>query len=90
MDDDEIVTDDTTGVIDAGTYEAKIAELTSTIGERDASIADLNGQLAAAKAANYDLLIAAGSPAEPEPLEEETGADDDGTDVSIDDLFGKD
>lgn len=71
---------------DAEAYEAKIAELTGIIAERDASIADLGLQLTAAKAHNYDLLVSV--PTDVDPVETDVEVDD--NDVDFDDFFGKD
>jgi len=71
-------------VPDTSAYEAKIAELTATIAERDAAIADLGTQVTAAKSHNYDLLMQIGTPNE--EIAADTGVDDS---FDIDDLFGE-
>jgi hypothetical protein len=70
---------------DLAAYEAKIDELTNTIAERDAAIADLGIQVSAAKAHNYDLLMQIGTPNE--EIAADTGSDES---FDIDDLFGED
>jgi hypothetical protein len=69
---------------DTAAYEAKISELTATIAERDAAIADLGIQVSKAKAHNYDLLMQIGTPTEEIETESE-----DGESFDIDDLFGE-
>lgn len=66
---------------------AKVEILNAQLAERDATIVALQGEITAAKAANYDLLmqIPGSAPAAPE-----TPADDDETDIDVDDLFGED
>lgn len=76
--------------VDVSAFTAKIAQLESVIAERDATIADLGNQLTAAKAVNYDLLMAVPNDAADttENTTENEPDDDDGPD--IDDLFGDD
>lgn len=73
---------------DVSVYEAKIAELTGVIAERDAAIASLTADITIAKAANYDLLMngAAEAAADNEPAT----PDDDPENVDVDDFFGED
>jgi hypothetical protein len=69
---------------DTAAYEAKIAELTGIIADRDAAIADLGSQVQAAKSHNYDLLMQIGTPNE--EIAADTGVDES---FDIDDLFGE-
>jgi len=69
---------------DISVYEAKIEELNATVAAESARAADLESALTAAKATNYDLLMATPKDGVP-PAEEEI--DDVSTDVDIDDLF---
>jgi hypothetical protein len=72
-------------VPDTAAYEAKIAELTGIIAERDSAIADLGTQDSAAKAHNYDLLMQIGATPN-EEIAADTGVDES---FDIDDLFGE-
>lgn len=71
--------------VDVSAYEAKIETLNATIAERDAALVASAAELTAAKAANYDLLMAVPGTAEVVPDEVS-----DETDTDISDLFGKD
>lgn len=87
MDEDETVestegveeTEEST-VPEADVYEAKIAQLEADLAAQIANVSNLTAQLAAAKAANYDLLTQTGTTA----AVDEVPADED---VSIDDLL---
>ena len=88
---DDIPVEDATP--DASAYEAKIAELESahatTIAESSATIEGLTSELTAAKAHNYDLLVAGNKPAD-EVLDTPANFDnDEDGDIDIDDLFTK-
>jgi hypothetical protein len=76
---------DTPPVIDATAYEAKIASLVASSADKDSLIAQLNAQIIAQKAANYDLLTQVRGD---QPLEQDTELDipDDDT-PDIDDFF---
>jgi len=75
--------------VDVSAFTAKIEQLTSELAAKDAAIADLGNQLVAAKAVNYDLLMAVpNTETDTDNTTENEEADDDEPD--IDDLFGDD
>lgn len=72
--------------VETSVYEAKIAELNAKIAEENARAVALESELNAAKAANYDLLMA--TPAETAVIDDVESNDVDDI-VDIDDLFEK-
>lgn len=81
---DDIEETDENKPVDTSVYEAKIAELTAKIAEESARAVALESELNAAKAANYDLLMA--TPAETAVTDDAESNDADDI-VDIDDLF---
>jgi hypothetical protein len=71
---------------DTSSHDAKIAELTAMLAERDLAVSTLTSELAVSKAANYDLLMAVpkDAPVDGETTDESDDSDDD---PDIDDLF---
>jgi hypothetical protein len=75
---------DDAATVDNSVLEAAIAERDIIIAQRDATIADLNANVQATKAANYDLLMSLPNSGDTE-VQESNDFDDDTPDV--DDLF---
>lgn len=89
--DDPVVVDTTDVVepVDTSVFEAKIAELTAALAAKEVELAAKDAELIAAKAVNYDLLMA--TPVEPDTMDDPAdGESGDDADITIDDLFGKD
>jgi hypothetical protein len=69
--------------------DAKIAELTLVIAAKDQRIAELTAEVQAAKAANYDLLMATpqGGDENPDDPDNTDDSEFDAEDVSIEDIL---